>query len=374
MFYGQSTRPYYLGTALSEIGDTILHLCPRPPHDRSRVTFVPLGSVGKNLGRKLITAARVGARSCFFDPDVIYVHQACWMDALGTNLARLLRKPVVLDIHGSQTQEIETHTKFKMSHEIEQAERRTLAAANKIVVVSPELKEFLMTRLAVPQRFLAEVPNGVDLSHLGHRLESDQIRSVIQRYQIPEANKIVTFTCPRNGECNETALSWFFRIVRAVNLRRGDITFLILGGGEIIPPPSDSVLYTGFVSDLPAVLAASDVCVLPYPPNTICGGVRNKALEYFAAGKPVVSTAEGMRGFSEAVPGKDHIRADEIEEFASRILELLTDSTYAETIGSNAKALAQLYNWSDLGRKIHAVLCSVLDSNNDDKQEMQSEA
>jgi glycosyltransferase involved in cell wall biosynthesis len=110
------------------------------------------------------------------------------------------------------------------------------------------------------------------------------------------------------------------------------------------------------VENLPCALALSDVCVLPYPPNAVCGGVRNKALEYFAAGKPVVSTTEGIRGIQEAAAGRDYLLADNSEDFAQRIVDAISDETLALKIGSNGLALAKHYEWAVLGQKVYDTL------------------
>jgi len=282
------------------------------------------------------------------------------MKALGIRLSHLLSKPVVLDMHGSVTQELEESGLSEPSRikNAEEMDKRALAAADKIIVVSLELKQFLQTRFAVPAERLVLVPNGVDLSSYGSSIAEQEIDSMRALLGIQRGNRIVTFTCPRIERfmSNEIALKWFFEAVKILDSRRNDLTVLILGGGKIITPPSSSVLYSGFVENLPCALALSDVCVLPYPPNAVCGGVRNKALEYFAAGKPVVSTTEGIRGIQEAAAGRDYLLADNSEDFAQRIVDAISDETLALKIGSNGLALAKHYEWAVLGQKVYDTL------------------
>jgi glycosyltransferase involved in cell wall biosynthesis len=365
--YGQSTRPYYLNKVLSRIGAKILHICPHPPQEGiANTSFVSIrvgaGSYVKII-TKIIAASKILAQAYVFHPDVLYVHQLGWMKVLGIRLSRLLRRPLVFDIHGSVTQEMEANRRDSLDRlaDIEQAEAEALAAADGVIVVSRELMLFLRTRFGVPEDSMMLVPNGVDLESYEGAARGRELQKMRERLHIPYANRVVTFTCPRLEHflSNEIALEWFFDVVRILDLRRNDLTFLILGGGEIVPVPSSSVLYPGYVEDLPSVLALSDVCVLPYPADALCGGVRNKALDYFAAGKPVVSTTEGMRGIQEAVAGRNYLLADSTEEFAEGILQLLSDERLALTIGSGGMVIAKQYDWSFMGQRVYGILSSL---------------
>lgn len=363
-FYGQSTRPYYLNKALSSSGAKILHICPRPPAEGIADTSFVSVRIGAGVCSKMMIASKILAQSCLFHPDVLYVHQLGSMRILGKPLSRFLSKPLVFDIHGSATEELEASGRCSPDRlaDIEKAEAKSLAVADRVVVVSPELKQFLRNRFGVPEDRLSLVPNGVDLDSYEVEATKEQLQRVRERLCVPDTNRVITFTCPRIKDflSNEIALKWFFEVIPMLDSRRKDLTVLILGGGEIVPSPSSSVLYPGFVENLPIVLAASDVCVLPYPKNAVCGGVRNKALEYFAAGKPVVSTTEGMRGIKEAAPGRDYVLADTTQEFAERIQDVISDETLAQKIGSNGLKIARLYDWSVMGQRVYKILSSVM--------------
>jgi len=358
-FYGQSTRPYYLNKILSANGAKILHICPRPPKEAiAHTSFVTFRT--RPVPFRIPTACRIFICSCIFRADVLYVHQPGWMKLIGIPLARLLNRPLVFDIHGSDFQELEETGRIGITRlrELEEIEAASLRAADRVIVVSPELGHFLQTRFMVSEDRISLVANGVDLSQYEPNMIGEKTRRLRESLRIPHGNRVVTFTCPRIERflSNEIALEWFFEVVRILDSRRDDLTILILGGGKIVPPRSSSVLYTGFVEDLPTVLALSDVLVLPYPRNAICGGVRNKALEYFAAGKPVVSTTEGIRGIQEAVAGRDYLLADTHEEFAEKILDAISDETLSRKIGSSALALVKRYDWSVMGTRIHKIL------------------
>ena len=293
-FYGRSVRPYYLGISLSKTEAKVLHACPCPPKSYTpNISFISMG--GGAIGR-FVSPVKVCIRSLLFGPDVAYGHQAGWTMRAARYVAKLLQRPLVFDVHGSAVQ----------AHDIivaERAEREAVAAADKIIVVSAGLGDFLQSRFGVLEQQLALVPNGVGLDAYAHSSLQDPAR-IRTTLGISNNAKVVTLRCPRAEyfPSNEIALRWFFRVIEMLESKRKDITYRIVGGGKIVRPPSSSVLYAGFVPDMPGTLSISDVCVLPYPPQAICGGVRNKALEYFAANKPVVSTTEGMRGIDGAIP------------------------------------------------------------------------
>ena len=226
-------------------------------------------------------------------------------------------------------------------------------------MVSPELKDFVQERFGVPEEVLVILPNGVNRSvFTPPRACSERIQELRRTLGISETNRIATFVCPRNGQVNEIALKWFFNVVTTLRQETNDLRFLIVGAGTNYPVPTDSVIYTGFIDDLNSVLDLSDVCVLPYPRNAICGGARNKALEYFASGKPVISTREGMRGI-DAVPGRDYLEANSVEEFAQNVLAVLSEKVLAHRLSVNGVALAERYDWNTIGEKLFEVLASL---------------
>lgn len=363
-FYGQSTRPYYIGRFLAEMGTKVIHVCLRPPTERSKnISFLALWG---NRPMKILSGIVASPRIFLFRPDVIYVHQFGAFAKLGIVIAKVLRKPLVLDVHGSPTQErlarpssVEADLFSK-----ERAEREAYAVANRIIVVSAELKSFLKTWFGVPEERIVIVPNGVDVGSFRRKVRHYRLSNTRHRLHLRKCSKLIVFTCPRDVfPSNEIALNWFLRVMEIVESRRHDVTCLILGGGNIIPTRSKAVAFTGFVDDLHALLSNSDVCVLPYPSEAICGGVRNKALEYFAAGKPVVSTSEGMRGIVGAVSGIHYLLADNPPDFANQIILLLSRRSLSRRIGLNGKKLMEHYDWRVSAKAAQNVLSTSLYSN-----------
>ncbi len=109
--------------------------------------------------------------------------------------------------------------------------------------------------------------------------------------------------------------------------------------------------FVGPIDDLPAHIEAADLCLCPIFAG---GGTRMKLLEYFAAGKAVVSTPIGAEGLPVR---HDHdIVLAEREQFVSATLALLQDPKRRRSIGRAARELARARDWSRVTadyRRIH---------------------
>ena len=213
----------------------LTHICPKRPRQAfANTKFIEIGA-GSNLLQKAIIFVRIVVQTLLFRPDIIYVHQSSWMNKLGGKLACVLRKPVVLDLHGSATQEEEAHPGAEDLAIIQQKERKALNEADLIIVVSPELKDFVQERFGVPEEVLVILPNGVNRSvFTPPRACSERIQELRRTLGISETNRIATFVCPRNGQVNEIALKWFFNVVTTLRQKTNDLRFLIVGGERTI--------------------------------------------------------------------------------------------------------------------------------------------
>ncbi len=199
------------------------------------------------------------------------------------------------------------------------------------------------------------VPNGADTS-VFKKLPGKK-STIRKRIDLPPDGKIVVFTAPRTFRSNVIALDFLFR---AVPIVRGDVTFIILGGGPQIPAPS-RVVYAGYVDDLNAYLNAADLAILPYPKNAVCGGARTKALEYLAAGLPVLSTREGLRGL-EGVGGGSVVvcEGDSPKQLAEKIETALGSGSLLKKLEERSLKIAKERTWLASARTLEHVLEGVV--------------
>jgi glycosyltransferase involved in cell wall biosynthesis len=128
-----------------------------------------------------------------------------------------------------------------------------------------------------------------------------------------------------------------------------DIRIAIAGGGweneEIEKYPN--LIYLGFVEDIMAYIDHADICLLPYPQEAVCGGARNKALDYFARQKIVLSTNEGMRGLSEFKSGDQFFLSSyDPDQFAHDLYHIMQNHHGYQQVGVSARRLVETeYNW-----------------------------
>jgi glycosyltransferase involved in cell wall biosynthesis len=122
-----------------------------------------------------------------------------------------------------------------------------------------------------------------------------------------------------------------------------DLHFLFLGDGELREDLksqareaglADNIHFLGLRDDVPDVLAAADLFVLP----SLWEGLSVALLEAMAAGKPIVATA--VSGTTEAmVPGTTGliVPPSNVQALADAISELVSDPEQAQVMGRAAK-------------------------------------
>lgn len=282
--------------------------------------------------------------------DVIHA-QVLW-PALMAELSN--RAPVVADHHSILHEELREFGRPKWKVETARVLQRLSAKLPRHnTAASDETAETISKW--VPKEKVSVVPNGVDTSAF-KKLHGKK-STIRKNIGLPPDGKIVVFTAPRTFRSNVIALEFLFR---AVPLVRGDVTFLILGGGPQIPAPR-GVIYGGYVDDLNSYLNAADLAILPYPRNAVCGGARTKALEYFAAGLPVMSTTEGLRGL-EGVGSGDVVvcESDSPKSLAEKIETTLTNRRLVERLGARSLKIAKERTWLASARILEKVLEGVV--------------
>lgn len=364
--YGSSTRPFYISKFLSDFGNEILHVCNQLPNFVNEISYD-----NKNKSENLKFIEKIYYKNDAivfrfiknfrylineikkFEPDVIYP-QMLVNGYLALWLNNFIKKPFVYDAHTSlyfEMTNIPDH-EFNILREIVRLiERKVLKKSDMITTVSKETKEIFIEDYNVNSSKIKIVKNGTNTDVFKPEVKN---LSILKELGIPNDERICVFTNPRifGFKTNYYALYYLFEMIPLIEKRIGKIKFLILGGGPEPIPPSKNVIYTGFVEDLPAYINLADVCLAPFPPEAVCGGTRNKICEYLACGKPIVSTAEGMRGFDDAISGQHYLLGEDKEDFVDKLVFCLNNPNEIEKIGHNARALSNRYDWKLLIKEI----------------------
>lgn len=121
-----------------------------------------------------------------------------------------------------------------------------------------------------------------------------------------------------------------------------DVNFLIVGRNPPNIQKPKNVTFSGYIKDVKSVILRSDICIAPLRYGS---GTRLKILEYFALGKPVVSTSKGAEGI-DYLNNKDIIIENDFNKFPARIRDLLENATMRIQLGENGKELVRKkYDW-----------------------------
>lgn len=213
-----------------------------------------------------------------------------------------------------------------------------------LVLTTSEQDQATLKHL-LPATSIEVVPNGVDI----------EIFQNNSTEQIPDQ---IIFTGAMNYYPNIDAVLTFARncwpLIRA---QIPSATWIIVGREPSLEVRSlgelPGVTVTGGVPDVRSYLASSVVALAPLQ---VGGGTRLKILEAFAMGKAVVSSSVGCEGLA-VVPAEHLLVADQPEEFARAVVQLLQNVEMRTRFGKAGRALVEeKYSWERSGAQLLRVL------------------
>ena len=165
---------------------------------------------------------------------------------------------------------------------------------------------------------------------------------------------------------NEDAALYFVEdIFPLVRSKRPDVQFWIVGSEPservraltLIP----GVHVTGKVDDVRPYVRSATVFVCPL---RVGSGVKNKILAAMAMQKATVATSISIDGLDLA-DKRELLLADDPQDFADKVVRLLTDQKAAQQLGANGLARVQAqYSWAAMGKVLETAIQSVMASRN----------
>ncbi len=203
-----------------------------------------------------------------------------------------------------------------------------------IVANSTAVKEYLMGRgIAVAK--ISVIYNGLDVE----KFENAAADGIREPYGLPSNVSIVTLVANLRHDVKNIPM-----LMRAAKLL-GDTKahFVIAGEGELMNHLkaqavdlgiTERIHFIGRCTDVPSLLAASDICVL----TSKAEGFSNSILEYMAAGKPVVATNVG--GAAEVITDGSTgyiVESDDDATLAERLSQLIENKALAMRFGAEGK-------------------------------------
>ncbi len=194
-------------------------------------------------------------------------------------------------------------------------------------VTSARDQEMLLS--LAPRTRTAVVPNAVDLEGFCPTPGS-----------VGSSDEMLFFGAVDYYPNTDGLLFFLDRILPRIRVRRPSARLSVVGRRP--PPPITAwhgrgVTVTGAVPDVRPHIQEAAVVVVPL---RLGGGTRLKILEAMAMGKAIVSTSVGAHGL-DIVPERELRIADDPDEFAAKVAELLADPARASRLGAAARRFVE---------------------------------
>ncbi|MEK6762706.1 MAG: glycosyltransferase [Nitrospirota bacterium] len=229
---------------------------------------------------------------------------------------------------------------------------RSLGKTFDLIMTNSAVDEQVIKGLSTSLNTLT-ISNGVDMEYFSPDTS------------VTEEDKIV-FTGVMGYAPNEDAAMYFVKdIFPLVKAKRPHVQFWIVGS-----EPSKRVQaltgisgihVTGKVDDIRPYVRSARVFVCPLRMGS---GVKNKILAAMAMQKATVATSMSIDGLDLA-DNREVLLADDPQDFADKVVRLLTDKNAAQQLGANGLARVQgQYSWGAMGKVLETAVQSIMVSRN----------
>ena len=190
---------------------------------------------------------------------------------------------------------------------------------------------------------LSVVPMGVDLDYFFPVEKGDYKPQIL-------------FTGTMNYFPNYDAVIYFCeKIFPIIQRELPDASFYVVGNNpnkRLLRYANNKIVITGHVADVRPYFADSAVSVCPLRSGS---GMQAKNLEAMAMGVPVVTTTRGFQGL-EATSGKDLLVADNPEDFANNVIQVIKEPEFRQELSENARKLVEAkYGWPEIVKRLDLI-------------------
>jgi glycosyltransferase involved in cell wall biosynthesis len=376
---GDSVHVRELALSLAKIGNEVSLVAPYTDnsseelkplinHDKIRIFFIKPNPHFRFFSTVSFCMKVVKDQDC----NVIYERN--FTPKVGYTLNKLSKIPFVVEINGLRDKEMdlqEAKRDFTLipKNLRKRAWRHLFKNSGKIVVVSHGLKKGLSDEYGLEKEKIKVIYNGAN-TDLFKPMDIAQCK---EELGFSQELRYVGFTgnlAPWQGV--EQLIEIAPKVMDMVPKAR----FIIVGDGILrsqLEKSSeklgirDKIIFTGFVpyENVPKYINSFEVCVAPFS-----GIERNvkysfsaiKLYEYMACGKPIVTT--NVVGIKEEIRelglGKV-VKAGDLKDLTSRIIELMSDSKLQSDIGKRARAwVSKEHSWEKVAERVAGVCEDVL--------------
>ncbi len=221
---------------------------------------------------------------------------------------------------------------------------------DKITVVAPKDKYWLVNNSKILEQKIEIIPNGVDIGYFAP-FSKERILELKKRYKIHSPSLL--FRGIMNFQPNIDACVWFIeKVFPLIKKEIPEIKLYIVGPNppaKLFKHSGQDIIITGYVDDIRVYIACCDINIAPMISGS---GIKNKVLEAMAIGKPSVVSSIVKEGMPELENNFNVLFADTPEEFVRQIKLLLNNKGLYNKISQNSiKTILEKYTWKSASKK-----------------------
>jgi glycosyltransferase involved in cell wall biosynthesis len=229
-------------------------------------------------------------------------------------------------------------------------EKLIFKKSDAVILYTHSLKKYVSQKFSVDAEKIYIIPHGTNLN-VDHTIEKLDKLSICNKLNISEKNKIVMY----GGSLSDLhGTPYLIEAINYVSKKRQDISFLILGRGElektlknyIVKNRLTNVYLLGFVSseEFAFYLNSADILLIPHAKCTQTElDPPTKLFEYLASGKPIVSF--NLKAIAEVVGDNAVlVEPDNPRALADGILTLVDNERLCKRLGIKGKLIAEKYS------------------------------
>lgn len=363
---GDSTHVREIISNLSKLVDSILVLSPNSYCDNLKATNIKFKQIFF-LKYNLLMSPTYNIYATFLSLFIFLnakydiVYERHHIMGGGCIPAKIFKIPYIVEVNGLLLDE--SNKRGIIRKIMEKFEIFTFSMANKIIVVTPKIKERLQKDYNIKKEIIV-IQNGAN---------TDLFLPIDQK----EAKRKLKLSNSANYICFVGHLVYWqgleYLIKSAPNILKDfpNVYFLIVGDGLMKKEwmllannlgVSENFMFIGTVpyKEVPLYINASEICVVPKKALN-SGYSPLKLYEYMACGKPVVATRiDGFEILEDAKAGL-LINPEDSNEFADAIIRLLQNEDLRKEMGENGrKCVVKNHSWRSVAQKVSNVCENVV--------------
>lgn len=274
------------------------------------------------------------------DCDVIHCHD--WMTfPAGIRIKEEKGKPLVLTVHST---EFDRCGRCHPNPYCSEIEWKGLYHADRIIAVSGYVKETIMEKYMIPEEKIEVVHNSIEPEeHKGDRVDFGLDEKVILY--------LGRLTIQKGPD-------HFLRAAKRVLEKDGNVRFVLVGKGEMLPQLidesinmgiNDKVTFTGFVESIGEYYRMADLYVMP----SVSEPFGITTLEAMASGTPVLVSKQS--GVKEVIRHKMTADFWDVDSMANKMLGVLRYPVLRDEMAMNGQRETAGMSWLDVADKTISV-------------------